>query len=188
MTPTPSAAPRITVHFDGACDPNPGGHAGWGAVISINGATEGICGYVGFGPAMSNNVAEYAGLIGALEELLRRGLENEPIQIFGDSNLVIQQMSGRWKVGKGLYFDNCQKALLLKKKFADLRFTWIPRERNSDADVLSNTGLDSRGAAAAPPLSTAERLAAVEREIEKKQIELDRLLRERSLLLAGKRP
>src|SRR5688572_10031413 len=112
-TPSRSDSPsRITIYFDGACDPNPGGHAGWGAVLEIDGRTESLNGYVGFGPAMSNNVAEYAGVIGALEEVARRGLASATIHVFGDSNLVIQQMSGRWKPGKGLYASHCLKALL----------------------------------------------------------------------------
>ena len=81
MPPSKAVIPSITVYFDGACDPNPGGHAGWGAVITIDGKSEGLFGYVGFGPTMSNNVAEYAGLIGALEELVRRGLQAEPASL-----------------------------------------------------------------------------------------------------------
>src|SRR2546426_11967640 len=95
----------IVVHIDGLCGPvNPGGTATFGYVIrddsgSILASKSGI---VGKGPTMSNNVAEYAALCETLEFLLKEERENSPIEVRCDSTLVVNQMSGKWKLRKGL--------------------------------------------------------------------------------------
>jgi ribonuclease HI len=130
----------IVVYIDGLCEPvNPGGTATFGYVIrddsgSIIASKFGI---VGKGPAMSNNVAEYAALCEALGFLLRKKRENSPTEVRGDSALVVNQMSGKWKLRKGLYSEKYQEAVRLRSRFTDLRFRWIPREENEEADALS---------------------------------------------------
>src|SRR2546425_12554625 len=118
---------------------NPGGTATFGYVIrddsgSILASKSGI---VGKGPTMSNNVAEYAALCEALKFLLKKSLANSPIEVRGDSALVVNQMSGKWKFRKGLYREKYQEAVRLREQFTDLRFRWIPREENEEADQLS---------------------------------------------------
>lgn len=125
--------------FDGACGPrNPGGHAAWGAVLC-----RGVdlvwqkSGYVGCGSAMSNNVAEYAGLAALLERL--QG-ETEHCLIRGDSNLVIMQMTGKWGVKGGLYLPYYRIAeALLAPIYDRVSFAWVPREENTVCDDLSKT-------------------------------------------------
>lgn len=133
----------IKVYFDGLCEPvNPGGIGCFGAFI-IN--TESldltkIKGFAGNGKFMSNNVAEYAALQAALESLINQGLHVEPniIEIMGDSQLVINQMNGTWKVNTGLYVNACYKAKETLRKFtAKIKFFWIPRAQNEAADGLS---------------------------------------------------
>ena len=135
----------IECWFDGCCeDRNPGGHAAWGAVVHVDGQSvyrEG--GYVGVGPKMSNNVAEYSGFVAVLTEAQKYpGV----ILIRGDSKLVIMQLRGKWKVRGGLYLPYYKEA----KKLYDanrerITLQWIPREKNDICDVLSKKVLHDMG-------------------------------------------
>ena len=136
----------IVVHIDGLCEPvNPGGTATFGYVIRDDSGSilTSKSGVVGKGPAMSNNVAEYAALCEALEFLLKKNRENSSIEVKGDSALVMNQMSRKWKFRKGLYRDKYQEALRLIAKFTGLRFRWIPREENEEADKLSREAYEN---------------------------------------------
>ena len=92
----------LTIFFDGLCEPqNPGGVAccGWvikGAAGVIAEGADFIC----QGPGATNNVAEYSGLGKALAFLVDNGWHGETLAIFGDSKLVIEQVSGNWKINK----------------------------------------------------------------------------------------
>lgn len=137
----------IEAWFDGACEPvNPGGHATWG--ISVKRGDRIIAeesGHVGHGPKMSNNVAEYAGLLRVLE--IVSGTTGRVI-IRGDSKLVIQQMKGHWKIKGGLYapYPTVAKNALKHPQLAGrCSFEWIPRDQNSRCDVLSKRELIKRG-------------------------------------------
>jgi ribonuclease HI len=85
---------------------------------------------------MSGNVAEYMGLRSALAWLI----ENHFIfnlEIFADSQLIINQMTGAYNVHDAqlkFLHDECQK---LAYNFPRVTYTWIPRELNKEADVLS---------------------------------------------------
>ena len=137
----------IVVHIDGLCEPvNPAGTATFGYVIkddsgSILARRSGIAGK---GPAMSNNAAEYAALCEALEFLLKKNRENSSIEVRGESALVMNQMSDKWKFRKGLYREKYQEAVRLRAQFADLRFLWIPREENEEADELSREAYEGK--------------------------------------------
>jgi ribonuclease HI len=85
----------------------------------------------------SNNVAEYKSLIIALEWLEAIGYLETPVLVRGDSKLVIEQMSGRWKIKTGFYAAQARKAKELAARFKDIRYQWIPREENEKADSLS---------------------------------------------------
>jgi ribonuclease HI len=117
---------------------NPGGIATYGYVVFANG--EMIyqeSGIVGEGTDMSNNVAEYSGLCAALRWLKERKLQQCGIVIFSDSRLLVNQMNGLWKTHEGLYLRWHQEAQRLAQGFPRLRFQWVPREQNMQADVLS---------------------------------------------------
>jgi ribonuclease HI len=134
--------------FDGACEPvNPGGKATFGAIVKDRTGTvlHREHGYVGKGRAMSNNVAEYAGVLHVLKYLTP--FPPGRAIIHGDSNLVINQLSGKWRIKKGLYLSI---AIETKELLAYLRglgwqfsFCWIPREKNEECDVLSKMAVTS---------------------------------------------
>lgn len=86
---------------------------------------------------MSNNVAEYMGLYHLLEWLKNEGYVKEQIRIHGDSKLVVEQISGRWRVKKGMYVEAFKKAYCMAKEFERLKVIWIPRGQNTLADALS---------------------------------------------------
>lgn len=128
--------------FDGCCEPvNPGGHAAYGIYMKKDGKEYKTAKYVGHGEGISNNVAEYSGIIHILEILTHKKLFDEKITIHGDSMLVIQQMSGNWKLKKGAYIPYAQKARELAKNFTNISYVWIPREENEVCDKLSKDAL-----------------------------------------------
>lgn len=137
--------------FDGACEPcNPGGIAAYGAVIfkddhRIWGQSEIFYPKKGREKETSNNVAKYSGFKAILDYLLASGLHLEPIEISGDSNLVIQQMFGRWKIRFGYYVPIALACKKLLSQFPMIRGHWIPRGQNSIADELSKTQLIKAG-------------------------------------------
>lgn|SRR3990167_4974777 len=137
----------IEMWFDGCTEPkNPGGHSAYGVVIK-NGDETLLreSGYCGYGANSSNNVAEYSGFIAGLNFLLEKGLNKERILIRGDSNLVIQQQFGTWKIKKGIYLPLAYKAKKLIKKFRMIAGEWIPREENGICDCLSKQILYDKG-------------------------------------------
>jgi len=85
---------------------------------------------------VTNNYAEYVCLIKALEYL--GSLRDEKITVFSDSRLLVNQMKGEWRFKKGAYREKYIEAKELAGRFSDLRFEWIPREKNSEADELTN--------------------------------------------------
>jgi ribonuclease HI len=130
--------------FDGSCTPyNPGGYGGWGIVLknSDNELIHKDGGKLEKGPHMSNNVAEYFAVADLLELIGTVAAKGWSVLIRGDSNLVINQMSGKWKVKKGMYleqFHRAQKELMkLQKMGIAVTFEWVPREQNQEADELS---------------------------------------------------
>ncbi len=134
----------IVCHFDGACWPkNPYGHMGMGGFILYEGANVYEFYYgIEKGDTNSNNVAEYLALKGLLDKLIELGHNRRSILIKGDSNLVIMQMMGLWKIKSGMYAEHAKYCKSLLPEFSDIHFQWIPREKNEDADYLSNLGVD----------------------------------------------
>jgi ribonuclease HI len=131
--------------FDGMCQPvNPGGIACYGFIIQkkndqVNKIYEeaGIA-FEPFSEESSNNVAEYVGLIKSLEWLSNNGYNKSTILIQGDSQLIINQICGKYKVRSAklmLYFERTK---LLIKNFDNLEIEWIARDKNKEADYLAN--------------------------------------------------
>ncbi len=92
----------------------------------------------GRGPAgdrVTNNYSEYFALIRALQSIISN--LDEPVVVKSDSRLIVNQMSGEWKVKKGAYLPKYREAKELARRFKSLKFVWIPRERNAEADELS---------------------------------------------------
>jgi len=134
---------KIEAYFDGLCQPlNPGGLACYAFIIKTN--TKKTI-YSDYGLAAkpftndaTNNVAEYTGIIKALEWLSDNNLYNEKIIIRGDSQLVINQIKRNWKVRAPTITPLYQMAKSLKSKFRNIEIEWIPREKNKEADKLSD--------------------------------------------------
>ncbi len=127
----------ITIYFDGLCEPiNPGGIATYGYVIIRDGvAIKKGCRAIGSGVGMTNNVAEYSGLLRAIEWINEEKI-NEDIIVKGDSQLVINQMKGIWRIKSetSKHFVPKINNLIKNRKIS---YHWIPREKNNEADMLS---------------------------------------------------
>ena len=124
-------------YFDGLCEPkNPGGIATFGYVIILEDRK--IEGYglaaKPYSKDATNNVAEYTGLICLLEEMKSLGIRNPLIR--GDSQLVVRQLNGEYKVKSPRILPLYVKAVKLVKEL-DAKIEWVPREFNSEADRLS---------------------------------------------------
>lgn len=92
----------------------------------------------------SNNVAEYTGLIEGLR--LARDLDPEAfVEVKLDSKLVVEQMSGRWKIKHEDMKRLAAEASTILPPM-QVRYTWIPRKENGDADALSNEAMDASAA------------------------------------------
>jgi ribonuclease HI len=132
----------ITIYFDGLCYPkNPGGVAAYGYLVYRDGEPiwRGF-GTVGEGRGMTNNVAEYEGLRAAAQWLVDEGIK-EKILIKGDSQLVIKQMKGEYRVNSATskkYVPEIKRLLL----GLEASFSWVPREENEEADGLSRVAYD----------------------------------------------
>lgn len=124
----------IEVFTDGRAEPNPG-LGTYGYVIYEDGKRY-HSGHGLAGEGVTNNYAEYFCLIKALERLDSR--RDEAIKVFSDSALLVNQMKGDWKFKRGAYADKYLEAKEMAARFASLTFEWIPREKNQEADELTN--------------------------------------------------
>jgi ribonuclease HI len=132
----------IEVYFDGLCQPvNPGGIACYAFVVKRDGKTihsdYGVAGEP-FSPDSTNNVAEYTALTRALEWLAASSLVSDKVVINSDSQLVVNQLEGNYKVKGKRIIPLYKQVLLLKRKFSDVEISWVPREKNREADRLTN--------------------------------------------------
>ncbi|HLM70895.1 MAG TPA: ribonuclease HI family protein, partial [Thermoplasmata archaeon] len=111
---------------------------GWGFVIDGPGLHFEECGLATrpYAPHSTNNVAEYAGAIRALEQLRSIGYAGE-VTVEGDSQLVIRQMNGEYEVRAEHLVAYHDWLGQLARTFRKVEFRWIPREENQAADELS---------------------------------------------------
>src|SRR5262245_36437020 len=94
---------------------------------------------------MSNNVAEYAALMAALEWFTEQALCDAEIVAKGDSMLVINQMFGSWKIKEGLYIELAHQTHELLTRFTNIQGQWISRGLNDVADKQSKAALRRAG-------------------------------------------
>ncbi|MCM2579336.1 bifunctional RNase H/acid phosphatase [Streptomyces meridianus] len=133
-------ARSFVVEADGGSRGNPG-PAGYGAVVLDATTGETLAEAAEFIGTATNNVAEYRGLIAGLRAA--HALDPQAsVRVRMDSKLVVEQMSGRWKIK---HPDMRPLAAEAKSVFAPGRVTyeWIPRERNKHADRLANEAMDA---------------------------------------------
>lgn len=130
---------RFVAHVDGGSRGNPG-NAAWGvAVVGPDG--EVLDRRSGFLGRATNNVAEYHGLIAALRLAAERGARD--VEIRGDSELVVRQMDGSYKVKHPDLRPLWEEARRLARTFDRFLFTHVRREQNREADRLVNETLDA---------------------------------------------
>jgi ribonuclease HI len=131
----------LTLQFDGGSRGNPG-PAGIGVVIMAADGTPIVTLGRFIGPA-TNNVAEYTALIVALEEAAKLGAAN--ILIRGDSELIIKQMKGEYRVKNPDLRKLHERASALMVKFKTARFEHNLRDHNELADKLANMAMNKKG-------------------------------------------
>lgn len=137
---------KLIIEADGGSRGNPG-VSGAGAVV-IDASTGDILKQISENVGIAtNNVAEYSALIFALEAAFEIDPESQ-VLVRMDSKLVVEQMSGRWKIK---HPDMLSLGARVQKLIAgkSVEFVWIPREQNVLADELANKAMDGEPAVAA---------------------------------------
>ena len=132
------ARPReLMVCFDGASRGNPG-RAAIGVVVLENGVPIREIGET-IGET-TNNVAEYRALLRALQEAAALGAR--AVRICSDSELVVRQLSGQYKVRSAALAPLHREALARMRQFEHVSVVHVPRTQNEGADALANRALD----------------------------------------------
>jgi Ribonuclease HI len=136
----PQGRGEIKLYTDGAARGNPGPA---GAGVYITDATDQVliekAVYLG---EATNNVAEYQALLIGLELALQ--LSSQRLLVQMDSELIVRQLSGRYRVTSPRLLPLFRRARELLASFKEVRVVHIPRERNRQADHLSNQAIDGR--------------------------------------------
>lgn len=132
---------QAVMHIDGGSRGNPG-PAGAGVVIySADDRTELYeAGF--FLGEKTNNLAEYTALLEGLKALLDRNINR--VEIFSDSQLMVRQISGEYRVKNAGLKPLFQEACGLIKKFQYCKIEHVRREKNKDADKLANMAMDAK--------------------------------------------
>ena len=140
----PNAGGFLRLRTDGGARGNPG-PAGLGMVVEARDGTRLWAAY-SYAGVMTNNRAEYLALI----EGLRKALQFAPgeLEVCLDSELVVRQMNGRYKVRNADLKPLAQEAQELLRRFPAVRIRHVPRSENAVADALANRAMDQhrRGA------------------------------------------
>jgi len=134
MTHRPAAAAAI----DGGARGNPG-EAGCGILLEVGGRREEHTLYLG---AATNNVAEYAALLAALERAQALGVDS--LEVRSDSRLLVEQMNGGYKVRAAHLKPLWLRARMLAAGFRRFTISHVSRADNRAADRLANRAMDER--------------------------------------------
>ena len=139
---------KVIVEADGGARGNPG-PAGYGSVVWSADHSQVLAESKQAIGRATNNVAEYRGLIAGLTEAATLGATDVDVAL--DSKLVVEQMSGRWKVKHPELADLHRQAQSVAARFDRVSFRWIPRSQNAHADRLANEAMDAAAAALEDP-------------------------------------
>lgn len=133
------SARRFIVEADGGSRGNPG-PAAYGALVR-DAATGAVLWEMGEAIGVAtNNVAEYRGVLAGLTAA--RELDPDaPVEVRADSKLVVEQMSGRWKIKHAGMRELAAQVRALYPA-GRVKYTWVPREKNKHADRLANEAMD----------------------------------------------
>jgi ribonuclease HI len=130
---------KARLSTDGGSRGNPG-PAAYGYVLEAEDGTVLDARGEAIGTA-TNNVAEYRGLLAGLEAALERGVEE--VEVVSDSELLVKQMRGEYKVKNETLRELVDEAEALARRLKRVRYTAVRREHNELADRLVNEALDS---------------------------------------------
>ncbi len=130
----------VIAYIDGLAEPANPGTGTYGFVI-YDGTRRlaegsGLAGY-----EVTSNYSEYTALAEALKKLKALGVEGD-VLVRSDSKLLIGHMSEGWKVKGGMYVEKLKEVRDLLREFGSIRFEWIPREQNQEADLLTRVAYD----------------------------------------------
>lgn len=125
------------IHIDGASRGNPGPAAFAVVIRPPDGPPVEVAETIG---TTTNNVAEYTALVAALHHAGELGLTH--LHIHSDSELLVKQMNGEYRVKSADLLDLYLEAVHLRKQFAEVKITHVRREQNKRADELCNIALD----------------------------------------------
>jgi ribonuclease H / adenosylcobalamin/alpha-ribazole phosphatase len=132
---------KARLSTDGGARGNPGPAAfGYvleaedGTVLAAHGETIGVA---------TNNVAEYSALVAGLEKAAELGVRQ--LDVVSDSELLVHQMRGEWKVKNEALRELWRKASRLATRFDRISYSAVRREHNELADRLVNDALDAAG-------------------------------------------
>ena len=142
--PKPAAAAAYRANIDGGSRGNPG-PAAYGVIIR-DGSGEVVAKLKKYIGRMTNNVAEYYGLIAALDYAESHKVKT--IRVESDSELLVKQMRGQYKVKSEDLRPLFERALKMSKAFETFRIEHVYREQNREADALANEALDETEAKA----------------------------------------
>lgn len=138
----------IRVFVDGGARGNPG-PAGLGVyAATAEGVTLAEL-YAFLGDA-TNNVAEYAALIVALE--WATASRHEEVSLFSDSQLLVRQFNGQYRVRSAGLLPLFRRSRALGRRIASLQVSHVPRTENKDADALANRAMDEHSGNVPSPL------------------------------------
>jgi ribonuclease H / adenosylcobalamin/alpha-ribazole phosphatase len=146
---------KVIVEADGGSRGNPG-PAGYGAVVFDADRSAVLAERKEALGVATNNVAEYRGLIAGLSAAEEVGADEVSVRM--DSKLVVEQMSGRWKIKHPDMIPLAAQAKSIASGFSRVDYTWIPRNQNSYADRLANEAMDA--AASGEPVAAGAKPVA----------------------------
>jgi ribonuclease H / adenosylcobalamin/alpha-ribazole phosphatase len=139
--PGPAPTRKLIVEADGGSRGNPG-PGGYGALVrdpQTGAVLEEICDSLGL---TTNNVAEYSGLVAGLRAAARIAPQAD-VEVRMDSKLVVEQMSGRWRIKDPKLRPLADAAQDAARRLGRVSYAWVPRARNADADRLANQAMDA---------------------------------------------
>ena len=154
--PKPAAAAAYRINIDGGSRGNPG-PAAYGVVIR-DGRGEIVTRLKKYIGRMTNNVAEYYGLIAGLDYAESHGVRS--IRVESDSELLVKQMRGQYKVKSEDLRPLFERAHKMSRTFDSFRIEHVYREQNREADALANEALDETEGKA-PGAAPAKKTEAV---------------------------
>jgi probable phosphoglycerate mutase len=134
-------ARRLVIEADGGSRGNPGA-AGYGAVVRDAVTGEVLAERSGAIGRATNNVAEYSGLLAGLRAAGKL-VPGATAEVRMDSKLVVEQMSGRWRIKHPDLRPLAAEARQAARALGRVTYTWVPRERNRHADRLANEAMDA---------------------------------------------